>query len=359
MAQKMESHDMTQKPRVLAVVPGRREDKGTMVFVRKQLESLLPYTVTQDYYFESRMNPAGLIKAWWDVRKLIKQHRPDIIHAHFGTITALLCAVHLDIPRVITYRGSDINPDRGVSRPRKFLSMMMSQLAALLADQIICVSPELKRRLWWKRSRAKVIPTGVDLNGFAPVDRVEARRQLDWPQDVPILLFAGRVEAAVKRFPLAREAYEYARSLLPELQFKVLAGEVRHQDMPLYYSAADCMILSSMHEGSPNVVKEALACNLPIVSVDVGDVRERLAGVYPSWIVEPDPRVLGERIVEAVRLGIRSNGRKSVESISQEKVAQEIVACYLRANPRLRTQLAAENPTARAGAERAWTPHRI
>jgi teichuronic acid biosynthesis glycosyltransferase TuaC len=328
----MESHDMTAKPRVLAVVPGKRDDAHSMIFVRKQICSLAPHTALQDYYLESRLSPLGLLKGWRDIRNLIKQNRPDILHAHFGTVTAFLCATHARVPLVITYRGSDLNPDASVSRLRKILSTLMSQFAALRAKQIICVSPEIKRRLWWRKSSARVIPSGVDLGCFAPIDRAEARHKLSWPQTVPILLFAGRVHAEGKRFSLAQEAYEHARSLMPELQFKVAGGQTGHEDMPIYYSAADCMIFTSKHEGSPNVIKEALACNLPIVSVEVGDVRERLDGVYPSSIVADDPRQLGEKIAETIQFGVRSNGRKSAERVSEERVAQEILACYRSAN---------------------------
>jgi teichuronic acid biosynthesis glycosyltransferase TuaC len=344
VAQKMEPRDMKAKPRVLAVVPGKRDDPQSMIFVRNQVRSLAPHTALQDYYIESRLNPVGLLKGWRDIRKLIKQHRPDVVHAHFGTVTAFLCALNAGVPLVITYRGSDLNPDGSVSRLRKLLSTFMSQFAGLRANHIICVSRELKCRLWWRRCSTSVIPSGVDLRCFAPIDRAEARQKLGWPLHVPILLFAGRVHAVGKRFTLAQEAYAHARSQLPELQLKVVGGETRHEDMPIYFNAADCMIFSSKHEGSPNVIKEALACNLPIVSVDVGDVPERLEGVYPSWIVPDDAGKLGEKIVETIRLGIRSNGRESAARVSEEKVAQDILACYRSANPRLGCPDAADNP---------------
>jgi len=105
--------------------------------------------------------------------------------------------------------------------------------------------------------------------------------------------------------------------------------------MPLYFNAADCLILTSDFEGSPTVVKEAMACNLPIVSVDVGDVSKRLTGVFPSCVVSRDPVSLGSALIKILEHGQRSNGSEIIKPISEEHIADRIAGIYRRIGRRL------------------------
>src|SRR5262249_45941379 len=103
---------------------------------------------------------------------------------------------------------------------------------------------------------------------------------------------------------------------------------VRHEDVPTWLNAADVLLLTSHHEGSPNVIKEALACNLPIVSVDVGDVRERIDGVHGCYLADPAPSALASALSLALALDGRSDGRRRVAELSVTRVAADVVAAY-------------------------------
>ena len=92
-------------------------------------------------------------------------------------------------------------------------------------------------------------------------------------------------------------------------------------------SAADCLIMTSVHEGSPNVVKEALMCDLPVVATPVGDVPERLADVDPSWQGE-DEIALGEALVECLREPRRSNGREAARGLTVKRIANRVLDLY-------------------------------
>jgi glycosyltransferase involved in cell wall biosynthesis len=98
--------------------------------------------------------------------------------------------------------------------------------------------------------------------------------------------------------------------------------------MPLYYNASDCLIVASAYEGSPNVVKEALACNCPVVSSKVGDVEERLRDVYPSMVVGRNPQELGIALAEVLALNTRSNGRENITELSLERVTRRLIQLY-------------------------------
>jgi glycosyltransferase involved in cell wall biosynthesis len=107
-----------------------------------------------------------------------------------------------------------------------------------------------------------------------------------------------------------------------------LIENVEPNKMPLWYRAADVLLCASRSEGSPNVVKEALACNLPVVSTAVGDVHERLAGVQPSAVVARDAKLLGEALVQVLLEERRSNGREHVANLSLENIARRVTDVY-------------------------------
>src|SRR5262249_9314491 len=134
------------------------------------------------------------------------------------------------------------------------------------------------------------------------------------------------------------------------LRFVVLNGDVAPNVIPAMMNASDCLLLTSDSEGSPVVVQEALACNLPVVSVDVGDVRERLRGIWPSQIVDRNPEEIGKAIAEVLKSGQRSNGRSTVRDISCAAVAERTIAVYRQA---LKVGTAVQDRKA------SGSPHRI
>jgi len=313
--------------RVLAVTP-LPSSKASMVHVARQVASLEAAGVTcQTFTVASRTSPRIVVREWSRLRREIRAFRPHLVHAHYGTMTAFLTIVSTALPVIVTYRGSDLNPNRSRGRLREAVGTVLSQIAALRAARIICVSKQLKGKLWWRRDRVSVIPTGVDMTLFCPRDRDEARRELGWEKDERIVLFnAG--DPICKRLDLAQAGVRFAESLCGRIQFVVLDGNVLPDLIPLMMNAADCLLLTSDWEGSPNVVKEALACNLPVVSVDVGDVRERLERVRPSMIVPRDSCEIGRAISDVLKQGQRSNGRESGNALSSETVSRRIVSLY-------------------------------
>lgn len=312
--------------RVLALVP-QPSSAASMIFALRQVVSLESAgVVCQSFLLASRTSLIAVVKEWIRLRHAIRSFQPDLVHAHYGTVTALLAGLSTTQPIVITYRGSDLNPS-GERWPRRFLSRLFSQIAALRADRIICVSAQLKKRLWWRKKCASVIPSGVNTNIFYPRPKEEAREELGWHQDEKVVLFnAG--DPVIKRLDLACAAIKFAESLCGTIRLFTLDGNVPPKLIPTIMNAADCLLVTSGWEGSPNVVKESLACNLPVVSVDVGDVRERLAGVTPSEVVRRDPQKIGESLAGILQQRQRSNGRHCVSTFSAEAVSTQILSLY-------------------------------
>lgn len=333
--------------RVLAVTP-LPSSRGSMVHVSRQVASLEAAGVAcQTFTLASRTSPRIVVREWRRLRKEIRAFQPHIVHAHYGTMTAFLAILSTTRPVIVTYRGSDLNPNRSRGWLRESVGTLLSQIAALRAARIICVSNQLKSKLWWRRDRVSVIPTGVDMTLFHPRNLKEARHELGWGENERVVLFnAG--DPICKRLDLARMAVQFAESLCGRIRFAILDGNVAPDLIPSMMNAADCLLLTSDWEGSPNVVKEALACNLPVVSVDVGDVRERLEGVQPSVIVCRDSRKIGKAISDILRQGQRSNGREYGSGLSSKVVSQRIISLYKT----IQTDVEADWPVREAGTNR-------
>jgi glycosyltransferase involved in cell wall biosynthesis len=203
-------------------------------------------------------------------------------------------------------------------------------LAAWRADAVICVSEALAEQLWCDRRKVKVIPSGVDLEVFRPIGRIQARRELAWSYDEPVVLFNAGQSPQQKGQPLVQAAVEILRRRSTSLCLYVTTGGHSHVEMVRFLSAADCLVLASETEGSPNIVKEAMACNLPVVSVEVGDVRERLQGAHPGAIVARDPAALAQAIGEVIESPQRSNGRDLLQrqGLSQSETVAQLYAVY-------------------------------
>jgi glycosyltransferase involved in cell wall biosynthesis len=109
----------------------------------------------------------------------------------------------------------------------------------------------------------------------------------------------------------------------------VVAWQVPHSKIPVYMNACNALLFVSMYEGSPNVVKEALACNLPVVSVSVGDVPERLAGISGCVVsADDDPNTLARAIEQVLRSDRRVDGRASVSELNEELLARRMIQIY-------------------------------
>ena len=333
--------------RVLFVSPGVLAG-AHLVFVRREADALRAagHEVEVFGFDNSRYAPAHLARQVTLLRDAIRRARPDILHAQFGKFNALICSVAVLLsdekpPLVITFRGTDINRNTRYSALRSALGIAASQAAAFAARALVCVSREIRDKVWAAALRpALVVPTGVDLRTFVPMARERARARLGWRAEERVVLFNAGRNPAVKDPELAAAAVAQAKTQLDGIRFVVLDGTAAPEEIPLYMNAADCLLVTSRTEGSPTVVQEAMACNLPVVSVDVGDVRERLLGVRHCAVVRRDPAALGLALATLPRQPRRSDGRAHAEALSVDAIAARLVELY---GALLRPRLAGPN----------------
>jgi glycosyltransferase involved in cell wall biosynthesis len=313
----------TQLLRVFVVIPGPMQG-FSMIFAKRQAAALARQGHSVHvFYLAARTHPRHVWREWRRMRGELATFSPDVLLASYGTVTAMLAALATTRPLVVTYRGSDLNPGTR-SWTLSTLSRLMSQVAALRAAGIICVSAELRRRLWWRRGRAVVIPTGVDTRVFGPMERSAARRELAW-DDRPVILFYAGEDPGGKRLDVAEATLAEVQRGLPDARLEVLWGRELPDRVPLYMNAADCLLLTSDSEGSPTIVQEALACKLPVVAVPVGDVVERLTGIEPSAIVARDPRALAAALVPILRDRRRTSGAAGAQECDADVVLGRVL----------------------------------
>ena len=330
--------------RILAVIPGAEQGEG-FIFARRQVQMLRRFGAqVHTFFLSSRTHPAEIAREALRFRRTIRDFRPDVVHAHYGTVTGLFCATLSSCPVAITFRGTDLNPSSEFGWFRAAVSRLVSQIATPLAREIICVSAELRQRLWWGGRRACVIRSGVDTADFYPITRGEARQRLGWPNEPRIVLFnLGAAKAPNKRFDLVTEAVALVRQKLPSVRLVVMEGNVPGARVPLYINASDAVVMASDFEGSPNIVKEALACNVPVCTVRVGDVEEMLAGVRNCEIVERRSDSMAAALTRMLEHPQRSNGRDFLERYSAEALNRQVFEVLQRAATRVPVPLPGEH----------------
>ena len=236
------------------------------------------------------------------IRKAIQEFSPDIIHAHYG-LCGLVAGLQRKVPVVTTYHGTDLHYRR---------LRIASQLSVLLSRKNIIVSKDLSHKLL-KQNSLRVIPCGVDSSLLVPLDKEDARHNLGWSHDKVYVLFSKEFYNRAKNYPLAKAAVDeynskYAHGVDAELLEFI--GYTREQVL-LLYNAVDCVLMTSDHEGSPQFIKEAMACSCPIVSVDVGDVKQVISGTEGCYLAERTPESIAKMLDKAIKHG-KTNGREKV-----------------------------------------------
>jgi teichuronic acid biosynthesis glycosyltransferase TuaC len=281
-------------------------------FIYEQVESLkkLDTSLQFEYFFIKKGGFNGYLQAWKQLRKLPKS---DIIHAHGGLASFL--SVMLFRERVIsTFHGSDIN----LKKVR-----WLSAIASFFSKKSIYVSNELLNKSIIQGKPA-VIPCGVDMDLFKPITMQDCRKKLGLDISKKYLLFSSSFSNPVKNFSLLQAAVALWPGNPPEiLELK----NISRTNVPLYMNAANICVLCSFTEGSPQFIKEALACNRPVVSTNVGDVRELFGNSENCRITTFEASDLCQAIVSLID-ALESNGRNNMKNYDLGKIASQILTIY-------------------------------
>jgi glycosyltransferase involved in cell wall biosynthesis len=286
------------------------------------------------YFDRKKEGPRVYFRMGPQIEEACAVLRPDLLHVMYGGVMAhKIMERSWRIPTVVTFHGSDLLGENLSGFWRKLISrygVWCSWSAARRASGIVVVANHLERALPKSvdRGKIRVIPCGVDLNRFKPMDQEASRQKLGWAGGTYHILFPANAGDPVKRPWLAQAAVQvFSQKHGVKTELHMLTG-VPYADVPLWLNASDVLVLTSLHEGSPTVVKEALACNVPVVSVDVGDVVERLAGIEGCELVGSDPGEIAVGLNEVWRRRSRVNAASLMQTLSIGAIAERLKNFY-------------------------------
>jgi len=283
-------------------------------FILEQGDALTGIGVVVEYFTIRGKGIAGYLGNYKKLLAKINGFNPDIVHAHYG-LSGLLANLQRKVPVVTTYHGSDIN---------KAWIFRFSRLCMILSAHNIFVSSKNLTTSGLTRNQS-LIPCGVDINLFSPVDKVLARKDMGLDNAFTYILFAGAFQNKVKNAALAQASV----AGIPKVTLLELKDYSREQ-VALLMNAVDVALMTSFTEGSPQFVKEAMACNCPVVSVPVGDVPEVLTGVEGCYISTYEPADVAEKIRLVLETGKRIEGRERIIylKLDSDSVARRILEVY-------------------------------
>ena len=324
-------------PRILAITnmypSPERPWLGT--FVEQQVKGLLSVGVEAKVLFFDRKQEGPFIyyRMAQRIQEATARFDPHLIHVMYGGVMAdKITARPGSKPVVVTFHGSDLLGENLSGILRRLVShygVRCSWSAARKAQGIVVVARHLERALPGDvdRRKVRVIPCGIDLERFKPMDQGDCRRKLGWTRDGFHLLFPLNTGDPRKRPWLAQAAVRALKEHGVNAELHMLSV-VPYAEVPLWINASDVLILTSLHEGSPMVVKEALACAVPVVSVDVGDVAERISGVEGCHLAAAEPRDLAQKLLAVWNRKARINAGPALPALSIRNIAERLKTFY-------------------------------
>ncbi len=290
---------------------------GISPIIKNQGDSLVKEGVEVDYFTIKGKGLKGYIKAIFELREYLKNNHYDIIHAHYW-LSGISAALSGAKPLVVSLMGDDVKAN-GVFRA------IVSFFHSFFWDKTIVKSKDMYKS--FGKKDVAIIPNGVDLEKFRPIEKKFALEVTGWDENKRHILFTANPKREVKNFALTKEAFELLNS--DEIELHALV-DIPNEKVPFFYNSADVVVMSSLWEGSPNAIKEAMACNIPIVSTDVGDVKDVIGDTKGCYVSSANAREFAYFIKEALAFKGRTNGREHVRALSSLNIAQVLIALYNR-----------------------------
>jgi len=313
---------------ILFVSSGNKKSvKSISPIIHKQGESIRKTKNKLDYFTIKGKGIKGYILNIIPLYKVLKTKEYDIIHAHFG-LSAIVC--HLSqlfrikkTPFVISLMGSDLL-EGNKNILNKLIDKYVYRIIKNKSNHIIVKSQEMYDRINIP-GKSSIIPNGVDFDLFKPLDKNEIQKELNWSKEFKHILFAADPLRPVKNYQLSESALKRIKDYNIEIHHLV---NVNHDEIPKLMNAADVVILSSLYEGSPNVIKESMACNTPIVSTKVGDVSKLFDNVEGCFLSDFNEVTFSNQIKNALKFNSKNNSRVKIEHLREENIAKKILAIY-------------------------------
>jgi teichuronic acid biosynthesis glycosyltransferase TuaC len=266
-------------------------------------------------------------KGMFELRRRLADGSIDLVHAHYG-FAGMVARTQWKAPVVVSYLGDDLlgtrDPQGNITLFSK-VAVAAGQMLARMVDAAIVMSKEMASKL--NAKNVYITPTEIDFEVFRTMDRERARAMLGLDPGKKYLLFAANPQIPVKRFSLAKAVADQLAKQDPSIELLVVSKETQDR-LAIYMNACDALVFPSYQEGSPSTVKQAMACNLPIVATDVGDVREVIGDTKWCYVCNPDVTEFVERLNEILQVRERTQGRQYIQHLDCPTMAQQIIKIY-------------------------------
>jgi glycosyltransferase involved in cell wall biosynthesis len=317
--------------KVLFVCSGNAENFGIVPFIKEQGESLKRYGVDIAYYTIIGKGLLGYLKAGFKLRKYLKNNYCDLIHAHFTKSgLAAIIGTH-KIPIILSLMGSDAYGEYIGEKKVLFVSRYLTLLTYIIqpfVKAIISKSENIEQHVYIK-SKSYVVPNGIDMDKFQ-LNSIDHNDDFKFNPKKKRILFLGSKASKRKNIKLVQAAISHLKLKDVEL---INPFPVSHDDIPKYLNSANVLALSSFMEGSPNVIKEAMACNIPIVATEVGDVKWVLGETKGCYIASFTPEDFAAKLTEALKFSEtigRTEGEQRIRELGldSETIAKRIIEIY-------------------------------
>ncbi|GAC1388677.1 MAG: hypothetical protein NVS4B12_01760 [Ktedonobacteraceae bacterium] len=327
----VEKQTTPKKYRILMVTgiypTPERPHKGT--FVKPIVDSLIAdgHKVKIVHPNPSHPTPLRYLSAVLQVFFKTITGRFDIVHGHYG-LWCLVARMQWTTPVVAAYLGDDllgtVTADGGLSKKSLFV-VHISQWLCRHVEVVTVKSEQMKRASL--TDDAIVLADGINFDLFQPMPRAEARTELGWDQDKYYVVFANNPSIPVKNFKLAQAAIERLRERGMNVELMVATG-MPQSKVVHYINASNTLILPSIAEGAPNVVKEAMACNVPVVATNVGDVEQVISRTEGCSICARNADAMAEGLEKALLHPERTTGRADILQSDHMVTLKHVLAMY-------------------------------
>ena len=302
---------------------------GVNPIIKNQGESLRRAGVELEYFVVNGRGWKSYVKSIKPLRRKVREGGYDVIHAHYSwtAYLASIATMGLKTPMVVSLMGNDILDHWWYPGLARLVAKMKPWRAVIVKSQ------EMKERVGM--DYANVVPNGVNMERFSEKPKVESQKILGWDTTKKHVLFPARQEDTRKNWPLAEAAVKRLNERMKvermnEIELHQMNG-VPNDKTPIMYNAADAVVLPSFYEGSANAVKEAMACNAPIVTTDMGDCRERIEGLEGCYVAKTyEVEEFAELLGKALAFGGKTKGRERLlaDGIADYQIAQRLIKIY-------------------------------
>jgi glycosyltransferase involved in cell wall biosynthesis len=330
--------------KVLFISSGNSEHFKVSPFIKAQGESLVAKGVALDYFSIVGKGLLNYLKNVGPLRRYLRENPCDIIHAHYSLCGWVAVLAAGNTPVVLSLMGDDAQGTfTGTQRIawKSRLLILLTKLVQPFVQAIISKSENLEQAVY-RKSISRLIPNGVQLNQFKLYPG-GCREALGLDPEKQYVLFLGSTTDPNKNFNLVKSAV--AQLNRPGVELLNVFG-VPHDTVVQYLNSVDVFTLCSFGEGSPNVVKEAMTCNCPLVVTPAGDAAWVVAGTPGCFVADYSPEDFAEKLHAALdfaRETGRTRGRERILELGLDAaaIADKLIDVYKSLLPAQTEQVAA------------------